>query len=93
MTTPFLSHVNPFKPFVLKTDDSNFVVSIVLSQLGEDNFFHLADFRSRKFSLVKINYKIYDKKLLAIVNDFEEWHHLFESVQHEIIVYSNHKNL
>jgi hypothetical protein len=33
------------------------------------------------------------KKLLAIMNAFEEWHHLFESVQHEIIMYSNHKNL
>jgi len=93
MTTPFLSHVNPFKPFVLKTDDSNFVVNIVFSQLGEDNLLHLVDFRSCKFSLTKINYNIHDKKLLAIVNAFEEWHHLFESVQHEIIVYSNHKNL
>jgi hypothetical protein len=24
---------------------------------------------------------------------FEKWHHLLEGVQHEIIVYSNHKNL
>jgi hypothetical protein len=24
---------------------------------------------------------------------FQEWHHLFEKVQHEIIMYSNHKNL
>ncbi len=92
MTTPFLSHVNPFKPFVLKTDDSNFVVSIVFSQLGEDNLLHLVNFRSCKFFLAKINYKVHDKKLLAIVNAFEEWHHLFESVQDEIIVYSNHKN-
>jgi len=88
MTTPFLSHVNPFKPFVLKTDDSNFVVSIMFSQLGEDNLFHLADFRSCKFSLAKINYKkIHDKKKLTIVNAFEEWHHLFERIQHEIIMY------
>jgi hypothetical protein len=30
---------------------------------------------------------------LAIVDAFEEWHHLLEGVQHEIIVYSNNKNL
>jgi len=93
MTTPFLSYVNPFKPFVLKIDDSNFVVGIIFSQLGEDNLFHLLDFRSCKFSLAKNNYKIHDKELLTIMNAFEEWHHLFEKVQHEIIVYSNHKNL
>jgi hypothetical protein len=93
MTAPFSSYVNPFKPFVLKTDDSNSIVGIIFSQLREDNLFHLLDFRSCKFSLVEINYKIRDKELLAIVNAFEEWHHLFEKVQHEIIVYSNHKNL
>jgi hypothetical protein len=65
MTTPFLSHVNPFKPFVLKTDDSIFVVSIVFSQLGKDNLLHLVDFRSYKFSFAKINYKIHDKKTFS----------------------------
>jgi len=26
------------------------------------------------------------------MNAFEEWHHLFEGTQHEVIVYSSHKN-
>jgi hypothetical protein len=42
---------------------------------------------------VKINYKIHDKKLLAIMDAFEEWCHLFEGAQHEIIMYLDHKNL
>jgi hypothetical protein len=33
------------------------------------------------------------KTHLPIVDAFEEWHHLFEGVQHEIIVYLGHKNL
>jgi hypothetical protein len=33
------------------------------------------------------------KKILAIVDAFEEWHHLFKGVQHEIIMNSNYKNL
>jgi len=32
-----------------------------------------------------MNYEIHDKKNLAIVNTFEEWFHLLEKVQHEII--------
>jgi len=32
-------------------------------------------------------------KIIAIVDAFEEWQHLFEKVQHEIIVYPNLKNL
>jgi hypothetical protein len=39
------------------------------------------------------NYKIHDKELLAIMDAFEKWHHFLEGVQHEIIMYSNHKNL
>jgi hypothetical protein len=45
------------------------------------------------FSFTAIKYKIHDKELLAIINDFEEWHHLFEKAQHKTIVYSDHKNL
>jgi hypothetical protein len=37
--------------------------------------------------------KFHDKELLAIVDVFEEWHHLFKGVQHGTIMYSNHKNL
>jgi hypothetical protein len=88
-----LIHTNPSKPFVSETNKSNFVIGIVLSQLKKDNFFHPVDFRSHKFSLVEINYEIHDKELLAIVDAFEEWCHLFEGIQHEIIMYLNQKNL
>jgi hypothetical protein len=42
---------------------------------------------------VEINYEIHDKEFLAIMDAFEEWRQLFEGPQHEITVYSNHKNL
>jgi len=85
--TPLLIHANPSKPFVLKMNASDFALGVVLSQLREDNLLHLVDFRFRKFSPTKINYKIHDKELLAIVDAFEKWHHLFEEAQYEIIVY------
>jgi hypothetical protein len=74
-------------------DTFNFVVGIMFSQFGEDNFIHLVNFHFHNFSLMKINYEIHDKKIITIVDAFEEWRHLFEKVQHEIIVYLNHKNL
>jgi hypothetical protein len=42
---------------------------------------------------METNYKIHDKEFLTIVDDFEEWHRLLKGVQHEITMYSNHKNL
>jgi hypothetical protein len=88
-----LNHADLSKPFVLKTDTFNFVVSVVLFQVGEDNLFHYVDFCSCKFSLMEINYEIHDKETLAIMVAFEEWHHLLEGTQHEITMYPNHKNL
>jgi hypothetical protein len=71
-TTPLLIHANPSKPFVLKTNASNFALNVVFSQPKEDNLFHLVGFHSCKFSLAEINYEIHDKELLAIVDAFEE---------------------
>jgi hypothetical protein len=64
----------------------------MLSQLGEDNIFRLVCFHSHNFFLAKNNYKIHDKEFLTFMDAFEEWRHLF-GAQHEIIMYSNHKNL
>jgi hypothetical protein len=40
MTTPFLIHVNLYKHFILETDAFNFVVGVVLSQLGKNNLLY-----------------------------------------------------
>jgi hypothetical protein len=90
---PLLIHVDPSKPFILETNIFNFAICAIVSQLGENNFLHHVGLFSCKFSPTKINYKIYDKKIIAIVDAFEEWRHLLEGVQHEIIMYSDRMNL
>jgi hypothetical protein len=77
----------------LEIDAFDFALSVILSQLGEDNLFHPVGFRFCKFFHGEINYKIHDKEFLTIIDAFEEWCHLFDGAQHEIIVYSNCKNL
>jgi hypothetical protein len=90
---PLLIHADFSKPLILEMDTSNFVLNTVLSQFEKDNLLHPIGFHSHKFAPIEFNYKIHDKKKLAIMDDFEEWCHLFEKTQHEIIVYSDHKNL
>jgi hypothetical protein len=92
MIAPFFIHVDPSKLFVLEMDTSDFALGVVFSQVGIDNLHHLVGFRFCKFFPVKINYEIHDKKILAIMDAFEEWCHLFQGLQHEITVYSYHKN-
>ncbi len=93
ITTPLLIHVDLSNPFILEMDTSDFASGVVFSQPREDNFFHLIGFCFCKFFLAKINYKIHDKGLLAIVDAFKEYRHLPKGAQHEIIMYSDHKNL
>ena len=40
-----------------------------------------------------INYELHNKELLAIIDVFEEWHHLLKGAQYITTVYTNHKNL
>jgi hypothetical protein len=86
-----LIHIDFAKPFVLEIDISNFALGVVLSQLGENNLLHPISFCFCKFFPVEINYEIYHKEFLTIVDGFNESCHLFERVQHETIMYSNHK--
>jgi hypothetical protein len=74
----------------LEIDISNFALDVILSQPGENNLLHPISLCSCKFSFAEINYEIYDKELLTIVDAFKEWCHMFEGIQHETIMYSNH---
>jgi len=61
MTTPLWIHANLSKPFVLEMDVFDFALSVILSQLKEDNLLRIVGFCFHKFSLVEINYKIHNK--------------------------------
>ena len=44
-------------------------------------------------SPAKLNYKIYDKELLAIFGSFRQWRNYLEGSTHVMLVLSDHKNL
>ena len=39
------------------------------------------------------NYKIHDKKMLAVIKRLENWRHLLEGTKYKFEVWTNHKNL
>jgi len=61
------------EPFCIEADSSDFASGAILSQrlLGEEKW-HLVAFYSKSLSLVKQNYKIHDKEMLAIICALEE---------------------
>ena len=50
-------------------------------------------FYSYKFLKAKLNYLIYNKKFLIIVNTFKKFRYYLKKNMHQIKVYINHKNI
>ena len=78
---------------IQKSHLSDFALGSILSQPGEDGHLHLVAFHSRKFNVAEIKYEVHDKELLVVVDSFAQWQHFLEGSPHQIIIYSDHKNL
>ncbi len=57
---------------MLKTNTSDEVIEACISQSDDKKCLHLIALHSKKFTNVKLNYKIYNKKLLTIVDSFKQ---------------------
>jgi len=92
-TGPILIHFDDTLPTKWETDNSDFVLGAKLSQLCENEKWYPVAFYSRKFWPAKINYNIHDKEMAMIVGAFKEWAYMLMSVDDQILVYTDHKNL
>jgi hypothetical protein len=93
-TAPILKHFNHTLPVVLEADASDYAVGAVISQRDPENgVLHPITFHSRKFSAAEMNYEIYDKEMLAIVETMDRYRHYFEGLGQQTIIFSDHRNL
>lgn len=87
-----LSHFAPERRTVVETDDSDYALCCVLSQII-DKKLHPVAYYSRNFNLAGLNYEIRSKELLATVTAFKERRHYMEESKLPAIVLTDHKNL
>ena len=92
-SAPILNHFQPELPLTLEADASDFALGCVLSQTSPQGDLLPICYFSRKFSAAELNYPIYDKELLAVVEGFKHWRVYVEGAQHPVQVYTDHKNL
>ena len=92
-SAPVLQHFQPELPLTIEADASDFALGCVLSQPSPDGILHPICFYSRKFTPAELNYPIYDKELLAVVEAFKQWRVYVEGAAHPVCVYTDHKNL
>ena len=66
-----LHHFDQNKETILEIDSFDYVNDDILSQYNDEETLHSMIYYSKNLSLAECNYKIYDKKLLAIIQAFE----------------------
>ena len=66
-----LAIFNLVKKIIIETDVNKIVLNLILNQPDEKKRLYPVIFYFRKFTTPELNYDIYDKELLAIVNNFK----------------------
>lgn len=93
LSYPVLRHYDASRPCTLSTDASDFAISGVLQQPDDDGRLHPVGYFSRKLTPAEINYEVYDKELLAVVESFRDMRAWLHGTTQPVSVVSDHKNL
>jgi len=87
-TAPVLRIPNDKDPFKLSTDVSDFATRAVLSQKDmQTNLWHPVAFFSKSLDVHKRNYEIYDKELLVVIQELEEYRHHLEGHSYKVEIW------
>ena len=92
-TAPILQHFQPDEPLTIEANASDFALGCILSQTSAAGDLLPICFYSRKFTPAELNYPIYDKELLAVVEAFRQWRVYCEGAVVPVTVWTDHKNL
>jgi len=90
-TAPILIHLHFDKEILVETDASDNASAGILSQPGSDGLLHPIACFSKKHTPAEYHYDIYDKRLMAFVQAFEEWKACL--VGRPVTLQSDHQNL
>ncbi len=94
MTEVFiLRHFDQNKETILEINSFNYVNDDILSQYDDEETLHSMIYYSKNLSLAECNYKIYDKKLLAIIQAFKHWWSELKLTELSIKMFIDHQAL
>ncbi len=88
-----LRHFDLKQQAILKINASNYVKDEILFQYNDKKVLHSVIFYSKSMILAEINYHIYDKKLLVIIQCFEHWRLKLKCIELLIQMFIDHQTL
>ena len=86
-----LKHWDPNTSLILEMDTLYVALAVILSICTRGDIYPIV-FYLRSFQGAELNYDVYNKELLAIVESFKKWHHYLEGPSILVEVFTNHKN-
>ena len=93
ISKPILIYFNIEKALIVETDVSNRAIRAQLRQLDKNRVLRLVAYFSRQLYRVELNYDVYNKELLAIVEMFQTQRHYLLGAKFLVKVITNYKNL
>ncbi|RKK40146.1 hypothetical protein BFJ67_g11116 [Fusarium oxysporum f. sp. cepae] len=93
LSKPVLAMFDPDKEIELETDSSDFALGGQIGQRDNTGKLHPIAFYLHKLHGAELNYPIYDKEFLAIINCFKEFRHYLMGSKHQVKVYTDHQNI
>ena len=88
-----LAIFDPEREAILETNISDYTVGACFTQKGDNGKMRTMAFYSRKIMGPKLNYDIYNKELLVVVEALREWRVYLEGTKYSVQIYTDHKNL
>jgi len=81
------------KKMRMEVDSSDYAMGGVLLMECSNGQWRLVAYLSKSLNETERNYEIYDKKMLAVIRELENWRHLLEGAKFKFEVWMDHKNL
>ena len=88
-----LRHFDQNRKTILEINSFNYINNDILSQYNNEETLHSMIYYSKNLSFAECNYKIYDKKLLAIICVFKHWQSELKLTELLIKMFINHQAL
>ena len=77
----------------MEVNVSDYIMEGVLSIECADGRWRPVAFLSKSLNETERNYEIYDKDILVVIRELENWRHLLEGAKYKFEVWTDHKNL
>lgn len=92
-SAPVLVPVDAARPFLVRTDCSDFAAGAELLQQGRDGLWHPVAFESKKLSNAEVNYPAQERELLAILLTWRAWGFYLDGAVETTVVETDHASL